>query len=155
MRAARVALAWLCLAAIAVAADTPEPFVGTWQLDSQQVDGQKRESDRLTLRISPDADKFAFAFAIPVNKIDFVSMTYSARLDGTEADVKNAQGVKVGTIQVTAQSRGHYKLLLKGPNRPDTTGQLIVSPDGQTLTSESEATQAGHVTHLVQLFSRH
>jgi len=154
MRAATVVAALLALASIA-GAETAEPFVGIWQLDSQQIDGQKRESDRLTLRISPDGDKFAFAFAVPVNNIDFVSMTYTTRLDGTEADVKNAQGVKVGTIQITAAGHGHYKLILKGANRPESSGQLTVSPDGKTLTSESEASHDGHSYRLVQLFSRH
>ena len=155
LRASTILAAFLALAVFG-AAETPEPIAGTWQLDSQQIDGQKRESERLTLRVSPDGEKFAFAFAVPVNNIDFVSMTYTAKLDGTEADVKNAQGAKVGTIQITAVGSGHYKLILRGANRPQSNGQLVVSPDGKTLTSESEAAnQTGHSVHLVQSFSRH
>jgi hypothetical protein len=133
----------------------PEPLVGTWQLDHQELNGQTKETEPLTLRIAPEGDKLAFAFAVLVNNIDFVSMTYTAKLDGTEADVKNAQGVKLGTIQITTLRPSHYRLLLKGANRPETTGSLTVSADGKTLTSESDTVLADHSAHLVQTFSRH
>jgi hypothetical protein len=132
-----------------------EPLVGTWQLDHQEQNGQRKETEPLTLRISPDGDKLSFAFAVLVNNIDFVSMTYTAKLDGTEADIKNAHGVKMGTIKVTASGPSHYKLLLKGDNRPESSGSLTVSPDGKILTSESDAVLADHSVHLVQTFTRH
>jgi hypothetical protein len=132
-----------------------EPLVGTWQLEHQELNGQTKETEPLTLRIAPEGDKLSFAFAVLVNNIDFVSMTYAAKLDGTEADVKNAQGVKVGTIQITALRPSHYKLLLKAASRPDTTGSLTVSPDGKTLTSESDTVVTNHSAHLLQTFSRH
>ncbi|HEX4227927.1 MAG TPA: hypothetical protein VHZ07_04610 [Bryobacteraceae bacterium] len=131
-----------------------EPLVGTWQLDHQEINGHKKETEPLTLRIATDGDRYSFAFAVLVNNIDFVSMSYSAKLDGTEADVKNANGVKVGTIQITQSSPSHYKLLLKGANRPETTGSLTVSRDGKTLTSDTDTEMAGHAAHLVQSFSR-
>jgi len=132
-----------------------EPFVGSWQLDHQELNGQKKETEQLTLRISADGAKFLFAFSVPVNNIDFVSMTYTAKLDGTEAEVKNARGEKVGTVQITTPSPSHYKLILRGENRPDTTVHLSVSSDGNTLISESDSAPAGHSAHLVQTFSRH
>lgn len=131
-----------------------EPLIGTWQLEHQELNGQKKETEPLTLRISAVGDKLAFAFAVLVNNIDFVSMTYTAKLDGTEADVKNAQGVKVGTIQITTLRPSHYKLALKGLNRPETSGALTVSPDGKTLTSETDTVVGDHSAHLVQSFSR-
>lgn len=145
------ALLALALVANARAA---EPLIGTWQLDHQEMNGQKKETEPVTLRITPDADRLLFAFSVPVNNIDFVSMTYSAKLDGSEADVKNARGVKVGTIRITTWGPSHYKLVLKGENRPESTGRLSVSADGKTLTSEADSTQAGHEAHLVQSFSR-
>jgi hypothetical protein len=136
----------------------PEPLIGTWRLDSQEVNGQKSNAEPLTLKVSQSGDKLAFAFSVPVNNVYFVSMTYTVKLDGSEADVKNAQGEKVGTIQITPGGPSQYKLILKGPNRPDSSGKLTVSPDGKTLASESDTVQAGgsgRSIHSKQLFSRY
>jgi|GEM_PF-5546895 len=146
MKRALLITAALLLAVVA-SGWAAEPLVGTWQLDHQELNGQKKETEPVTLRISPDGDKYLFAFSVPVNNIDFVSMTYAAKLDGTEAEVKNARGVKVGTVQITNAGSSHYKVVLKGENRPESTALLIVSGNGNTLTSES--------SHLVQTFSRH
>ena len=138
------------------AAEPPtQPLVGTWQLDHQELNGQKRETEPLTLRITPDGDKFIFSFSVLVNNIDFVSMTYTAKLDGTEADIKNARGEKVGTVQITIPTPSHYTLLLKSEKHPETTVHLTVSADGKTLTSESNSGPADHTAHLVQSFLRH
>ncbi len=136
----------------------PEPLVGTWRLDSQEVNGQKRNSEPLTLKITEAGDKLAFAFSVPVNNVYFVSMTYTVKLDGAEADVKNSSGEKVGTVQLTPAGPSQYKITLKGPNRPDSSGKLTVSADGKTLTSEQDTTQAGpsgRATHSRQIFSRY
>jgi hypothetical protein len=136
----------------------PEPLVGTWRLDSQEVNGQKRNSEPLTLKIAETGDKLAFAFSVPVNNVYFVSMTYTVKLDGAEADVKNSSGEKVGTVQLTPAGPSQYKITLKGPNRPDSSGKLTVSADGKTLTSEQDTTQAGpsgRATHSRQIFSRY
>src|SRR5271155_5454801 len=93
-----------------------EPLVGTWRLDSQEVNGQKSNSEPLTLKISQTGDKLAFAFSVPVNNVYFVSMTYTVKLDGSEADVKNSRGENVGTVQITPAGASQYKLILKGPN---------------------------------------
>jgi len=110
----------------------------------------------MTLKISQTGDKLAFAFSVPVNNVYFVSMSYTLRLDGTEADVKNAQGEKIGTIQMTPAGPSQYKLVLRGPNRPDSSGTLTVSADGKTLTSEADTTKAGgRAAHSKQTFSRY
>jgi hypothetical protein len=80
-------------------------------------------------------------------------MSYTVKFDGTQADVKNVRGEKVGTVQMTKVGPSRYKLVMKGPNRPDTFGQLTVSADGKMLTSESDSNQAGHAMHAVQRFS--
>jgi hypothetical protein len=131
-----------------------EPLVGTWRLERQELNGEKTNFEPLTLRISQSGDKLAFAFSVPVNNVHYVSMSYTVRLDGTEADVKNGQGEKLGTIRMTKTSASRYTLTLTGANRPQTSGKLAVSPDGKNLTSESDAMQAGHPAHLMQLFSR-
>src|SRR5271155_3536019 len=135
-----------------------EPLVGTWRLDSQEVNGQKSNSEPLTLKVSEAGDKLAFAFSVPVNNVYFVSMTYIAKLVGSETEVKNSQGEKIGSIQVTSTGPSQYKLLLKGPNRPDSAGKLTVSPDGKTLTSETDTVQGGQggrSMHSKQVFSRY
>ncbi|MGD0435603.1 MAG: hypothetical protein ABSB86_04015 [Bryobacteraceae bacterium] len=131
-----------------------EPLLGTWRLQRQEVNGEKTNSEPLTLRVSQSGDKLAFAFSVPVNNIDFVSMSYTVRLDGTEADVKNAQGEKIGIIKITPAGASQYVLTIKGANRPESSGKLTVSPDGKTLTSESESQQAGRSIHSKQSFSR-
>jgi len=136
----------------------PEPLIGTWRLDSQEVNGQKSNAEPLTLKVSQAGDKLAFAFSIPVNDVYFVSMTYTVKLDGSEADVKNSQGEKVGTIQITAGGPSQYKLILKGPNRPDSSGKLTVSADGKTLSSEQDTVPGGpsaRSMHSRQIFSRY
>ena len=136
----------------------PEPLLGTWRLDSQEVNGQKTDAEALTLKVSQAGDKLAFAFSVPVNDVYFVSMTYTVKLDGSEADVKNANGEKVGTVQMTPAGPSQYKITLKGPNRPDSSGKLTVSADGKTLASEQDTVQGGpsaRSTHSKQLFSRY
>ena len=144
------------LAGVAHAA--PEPLIGTWRLDSQEVNGQKSNAEPLTLKISQAGDKLAFAFSVPVNDVYFVSMTYTVKLDGSEAEVKNAHGDKVGSVQMSPAGASQYKLVLKGPNRPDSSGKLRVSQDGKTLTSEQDTVQAGpsgRSVHSKQIFSRY
>jgi len=151
----------LCAATILLATAiyaAPEPLVGTWRLDSQEVNGQKTNSEPLTLKVTQAGDKLAFAFSVPVNNVYFVSMTYTVKLDGSESEVKNSQGEKIGTIQVTSGGPSQYKLILKGPNRPDSAGKLTVSPDGKTLSSETDTVQGGQggrSMHSRQLFSRY
>ena len=136
----------------------PEPLIGTWRLDSQEVNGQKSNAEPLTLKVSQDGDKLAFAFSVPVNNVYFVSMTYTVKLDGSEADVKNSQGEKMGTVQITVSGPSQYRLILKGPNRPDSSGKLTVSPDGKTLSSEQDTAPggpSGRSMHSKQIFSRY
>jgi hypothetical protein len=153
-RAVLLAAALLPLAIIG-GEGAAEPLVGIWRLDHQELNGQKKDVEQLTLRISPDGDKFLFAFAVPVNNIDFVSMSYTAKLDGSEADVKNAQQVKVGTVKITRTKPSQYSFVLKGGGGRESSGHLTVSRDGKTLTSESDSAQGGQAAHLLQSFSRH
>jgi hypothetical protein len=136
----------------------PEPLIGTWRLDSQEVNGQKSNAEPLTLKVSESGDKLAFAFSVPVNNVYFVSMTYTVKLDGSEAEVKNSRGEKIGTIQMTSGGPSQYKFTLKGPNRPDSFGKLTVSSDGKTMSSETDTVQGGQggrSMHSKQLFSRY
>jgi hypothetical protein len=145
-----------CLIVLALAqARAAEPLVGTWRLTSQEVSGQEKNSAApLTLRITQSGRALEFAYSVPVNNIYFVSMQYSSRLDGSEADVKDAQGTKIGTIKITRAAPSHYKMIMQGLNRPSASGTITVSPDGKTLTSESDTNLPGRgIVHTKQVFS--
>lgn len=133
-----------------------EPLVGRWVLISQEVGGQKLAADDLTLRINPAGKGLEFAYSVPVNNIQFVSLRFSVRLNGTEADVTNANAQKIGTVKVTKAGASVYRIMIGGPNRPTASGTMTVSADGKTLKSESDATPRGRSApvHTVQVFSR-
>lgn len=138
-----------------IAAPPPDPLAGTWRLESQEINGEVVRFEPLTLKVTQSGDRLAFAFSVPVNDIYFVSMSYTLRLDGTAADVTNGRGEKLGSIQMRSDGPSQYKLVLKGPNRPDSSGKLTVSADGKSLTSEAESTQSGRTVHSKQMFSRY
>jgi hypothetical protein len=155
MRRALLIAAGFAFQAAMVHAWAAEPLVGTWRLERQEINGEKTNAEPLTLKVSQSGDQLAFAFSVPVNNVYFVSMSYTVRLDGTEAEVKNGQGEKVGTIHMKSDGPSQYAFVLKGPNRPDSSGKLTVSSDGKSLTSEAETAQAGRSVHSKQLFSRY
>ena len=155
MRISRVLAAGVILLASIASAWGAEPLLGTWRLDRQEINGQQTSSEPMTLKVTQSGDKLEFAFSVPVNNIYFVSMSYTVKLDGSDADVKNANGDKVGSIRITAGGPSQYKMVLKSPNRPDSDGKLTVSADGKTLTSEAESAQGGHTIHSKQTFSRY
>lgn len=132
-----------------------EPLAGRWLLQSQEVGGQKTDTEPLTLRIVPHGNAYEFAYSVPVNNIQFVSLTFTPKLDGAEADVKNSQGDKIGTVKVTKAGAALYKVVLQGPNRPTAVGTMAVSADGKTLTCESDAGAPGQQPiHTRQIFLR-
>ena len=53
-----------------------EPLVGRWLLKSQDVGGQQTDADPLTLRIVQRGNTFEFGYSLPVNNIQFVSMSF-------------------------------------------------------------------------------
>jgi hypothetical protein len=133
-----------------------EPLPGRWLLTSQEIGGQKTPVDELTLRIVMRGQMFEFGYSVPVNNIQFVSLRFAARPDGTEANVTNANGQKIGTAKVTKASVSQYRIVIQGQNKPTASGTMTVSPDGKTLRWESESKQPGQsaVTRMVQIFSR-
>ena len=152
MRARMAGLVFLLAATQAWAA---EPLVGLWRLVSQEVGGQKMDADQLTLRVLQSGSSLEFAYSLPVNGIQFVSMRFSSRLDGSEGDVKNANGNKIGTVKVSKGEGSEYKVILQGENRPTANGTMKVSADGKTLTCESDSkTPQQENRHTVQVFSR-
>ena len=133
-----------------------EPLSGRWLLVSQQVDGKKTAAEQLMLRVIPAGPALEFAYSVPVNDIQFVSLRFSARLDGSEAEVTNGNGQKIGTAKITKSGASDYKIVLQGPGRPTTSATMSVSADGKTLKSESESNGRGGtgVVRTIQVFSR-
>ncbi|MBV8730471.1 MAG: hypothetical protein JO336_11765 [Acidobacteriia bacterium] len=150
-RAITVALAFV----FPLVAAAPEPLVGTWRLERQELNGEKVNFEPLTLKISQSGAQLTFAFSVPVNSVYFVSMSYTLSLNGSEADIKNGRGEKVGTIQMKNDGPSQYRLVMKGPNHPDSSGKLFVSPDGKSLTSDADSEQSGRTVHSRQVFSRY
>ena len=137
-------------------AGAAEPLVGRWLLVSQELGGKKVPVDELTLRINQAGQMIEFAYSVPVNDIQFVSLRFAARPDGTDADVTDAKGKKIGTVKVTRSGPSQYKIQMMGQNRPTASGAMTVSSDGKTLISESESKSPGQPasTRMVQVFSR-
>lgn len=136
-------------------ASAAEPIAGKWLLKSQQVAGQERSSRPLTLRITQSGDVLEFEYAVIVNQKQEISLRFAARLDGSEADVKDPAGRKIGTAKVSHFGPGQYLVMLQGPNRPTSSGRMTLSNNGKTLVSEADATAAGGAkTHTVQVFER-
>ncbi len=153
-RAATVGLALVLITAPMWAA---EPLAGRWLLKSQEVGGQKRDNpDPLLLRITPSGSALEFAYSVPVNDVQFVSLRFAPRLDGTAADMKDSQDKTIGTVKVTKAGALQYKITIQGPNRPTASGTMTVSADGKTLTSMSDSTPAGQAAaiHTIQTFAR-
>jgi len=136
-------------------AKAAESINGVWRLESQEVDGEKASAEPMTLKVTQTGDKFLFAFSVPVNKIYFVSMSYTVRMDGSEGDVLNSHGEKVGTVQMSAAGPSKYRLILRSSNRRPSNILISVSADGKALTSESDAIQAGRPVHSKQVFARY
>ena len=132
-----------------------EALVGIWRLERQEINGQTGDVDPIAFQVSESRDAYSFVFSVPIQDIYVVTLRYTVRLDGSVADVKTGNGEKVGTIQMTRAAAGRYTIIMKGPARPDSRGTLTVSTDGQTLVSESDATQSGRTIHSKQTFARY
>ncbi len=147
----------LALALMAAPMWAAEPLAGHWLLKSQEVGGQRRDTpDPLLLRITATGSGLEFAYSVPVNDVQFVSLRFAPRLDGTAADMKDSQDKTIGTVKVTKAGALQYKITIQGPNRPTASGTMTVSADGKILTSMSDSTPAGQAAsvHTVQIFER-
>lgn len=151
----RISTAALTFALASGQAWAAEPLAGRWLLTSQEVGGHKTDPDALTLRVTQSGSTLDFAYSLPVNNIQFVSLRFVARLNGSDADVKNADGLKIGTAKVTKTSASQYRVILQGPNRPTSYGNMTLFGDKNTLVCESDSSgPGGNKIHTVQIFTR-
>jgi hypothetical protein len=132
----------------------PDPLVGTWKLERQEMNGETGKVPPLQLSVYQIRDSLSFAFAALIDDAYVTTMGYRVLLDGTEADVKNAKGEKVGTVKVTVSAPSVYAITMSRPDRPSTTGKLTLSADGNTLTSETDTPQGDRSIHLLQMYVR-
>jgi hypothetical protein len=130
-----------------------EPLAGKWLLKHQEVAGKETTSNPLTLAITPAGKSLDFAFIVTVNEKPVVSLKFTTPLDGSAAEVTGGDGKQMGTAKVSRDG-GSYKVLMEGAGRPAVTTHMTVSPDGKTLTSESDVTTPSGVdVHTEQIFS--
>ena len=130
-----------------------EPIAGKWLLKHQEVAGKETTSNPLTLAITPAGKSLDFAFIVTVNEKPVVSLKFTTPLDGSAAEVTGGDGKQMGTAKVSRDG-GSYKVLMEGAGRPAVTTHMTVSPDGKTLTSESDVTTPSGVdVHTEQIFS--
>jgi len=144
-------------AALAILATRPawaqEPIAGKWLLKHQEVAGKETTSNPLTLAVTPSGKSFEFAFIVTVNDKPVVSLKFTSSLDGSVAEVTGGDGKQMGTAKVFRDGES-YKVLMEGSGRPAVTTHMTVSPDGKTLTSESDVTTPSGVNvHTEQVFS--
>lgn len=133
-----------------------EAIAGSWLLKTQQVAGEEAPVSRpLTLRVTASGDALQFEYSVTAGQKQEISLRFTARLNGAEADVKNFAGTKIGTARVTRGGASTYLITLQGANRPTSSGKMTVSNNGKTLVSESDAiAPGGKKTHTTQIFER-
>src|SRR5262249_9214321 len=112
------------LSALAPPLRAAEGLVGIWRLERQEINGQPGDTDPLALKVSQSGDTFSFTFSVLINEIYVVSLKYTARVDGSPADIKTGSDDKVGTVQMTRSGANQFTFIMKGPNRPDSRGEL-------------------------------
>ncbi|HWC98870.1 MAG TPA: hypothetical protein VG456_19050 [Candidatus Sulfopaludibacter sp.] len=135
-------------------AQAAEPIVGKWLMQSQEVAGKQTASRPLTLQITQTGDLLEFEYSVSQNLKKEISLRFAARLGGSEGEVKDSKGARIGSVKIMRQGDG-YLVLLQGPNRPMSSGRLTLSRNGKTLTSEADATAPnGARAHTTQLFER-
>jgi hypothetical protein len=145
----------LLVAAALLTAAPAEPLVGRWLLKSQQISGQETALRPLLLEITAVGAALQFEYSVPSKASKAITLSFVVRLDGSAADVQNAQGRKIGTAKVSRGSALEYLLTLEGPNRPTASGKMKLSADRGTLECDSDSVAPGGVrTHTVQVFAR-
>jgi len=131
-----------------------EGIEGTWRMTRQEVGGQPAPAEALLLDITAVSEGLRFTYSRIVNGTSSVIMRFSVRLDGTEAEIRDAGTNRLGTASLTKNGGSQYRLILRSPVHPPTAGTMTVSDGGKTLTSESDTEKpGGGIIHAVQVFS--
>jgi len=133
-----------------------EPLVGAWQLIYQKVGDMKDMPKPLpAMKITQSGTALHFAYLEGLEGRVFMSFT--VYLDGSEADIQNDKGGKIGTARLTKKGK-EYTLVLQSSNRPPEPGKLYFRPgeEGKILTMESDAilpNRGPKPTHIVRQFA--
>lgn len=146
---------WLCLFYLLATVQlwAAEPLVGTWQMTGQKLAGKTVPPLILALKVTESGGVLQFTYSLNHGRL--VTMTFAARLNGSEVDAKDGTGAKIGTVQVTKLSGTEYKIMIKSPNKPPSPNKMTLSDGGKTLTCEAdtEVSKRG-MTHVVQVFTK-
>ena len=155
MRRTVLVVGAFCLLAVSQAW-AEEPLVGTWQLIYQKVGDMKDMPRPLpALKITQSGTALNFAYSSGLEGRVFMSFT--VYLDGSEGDIKNDQGGKIGTAKLIKRGK-EYTLVLQSANRPPEPGKIYFRPgeEGKILTMESDVIlpdRGPNPTHIFRQFA--
>ncbi|MGA2263637.1 MAG: hypothetical protein ABSH28_19650 [Acidobacteriota bacterium] len=139
----------------AAAAQAAEPLAGSWVLTANSYDSKPAPvTIPLGLKVTESGGSLQFQYSM--NGGQLITMVFAARMDGSEVDVKDGTGKRIGSAIVHKVSANDYELVLKSPGAPDSPGKMTVSNGGNTLTCESTTRLPGHdkPTKVTQVFTR-
>jgi hypothetical protein len=127
--------ALLALSSVAIAADTPDPVIGTWKLNTAKSTGNPiPKSETRTYAASPGGVALTYSRVGADGKESTIKTTF--KYDGkdypvtgsTDFDALNAKKVDANTIESTQKRMG----------KDVGTTKRTVSADGKTLTLDSK-----------------
>jgi hypothetical protein len=152
MRIIIAAIACVTCLLAAPPARADEPIVGTWQMIYQKVAGERQRPLPLALKVVHSSKGLEFAYLW--GREAEITMTFTARLDGTEAIVTDGKGAAMGIAKLN-KTKSDYRLTLQQPDRRPEPGKLTISEQGRILTVESDGVVPGKgLTHIIQVFAR-
>jgi hypothetical protein len=152
MNLKRLAACAALLALGALQAWAAEPLVGRWQMISQSMGGRGARPLPVAIRITQNGTALEFTYLM--GAMEEVTMSFTVRLDGSEAPVLNGKGAPMGAARLT-KSGEKYTLIMQSPGRPPEPGTMTVTNKGAILHCESDAMVPGQgATHIVQEFAR-
>ena len=130
-----------------------EKLAGLWQMVYQQVGGAKTPPEPLAIRITQTNGAFRFDYLL--NREMELTRTFTAKLDGSAATIRDSSGAVKGIARLTKVSDTEYTLIMQSPFKPQEPGKLILAEKGNLLRCESDAIMPNHaLSHVVQVFAR-
>jgi len=139
----------------AIAADAPDPLVGTWQLNREKSAFAPGPGPKGQMRIyahSGDTEKLTARGVGPDGKPTLVQ--YAARYDGKDYPITgSAGGEQISLRRIDALTTESTE---KHAGKVTIVATRTVSPDGKTLTVIHKGTApSGQVLNLRMVFDRH
>jgi hypothetical protein len=151
MKLAHLSMAALLLAALAVA-QTKDPFVGTWELDSDNstFDPGPGPTDR-TMKFEITAAGFRHQTLTPTLFAGTNIIDYTARFDGKDYEIL---GSGLDTISLKRVDASTIERTGKESGKISETCTLKISADGKTMTVTTKGAFRGTPYSSVQILKR-